>query len=272
MATTKLANERVVADAPGPPERWIYILHGIYGAGRNWGSVARRLVRARPDWGAVLIDLREHGDSRGFDPPHTVGAAAADLGRLSRADGPAPDAVLGHSFGGKVALRFARDESDVRDVWVIDSTPEAREPAGSAWTMLTLLRSLPARFPTRNAAIDAIADSGFARPVAQWMATNLESTDGHYRWRFDLDTIEALLLDFFATDLWEVVERPRPGLTVHVVKAADSAVLEGGALERVRAAADGQRVHLHTVAGGHWVNADNPDALHELLTRHLPTG
>src|SRR4051812_24710793 len=59
-----LAHTRVAA--PGrTPERWLLVLHGIYGAGRNWGSIARRLVEARPEWGAVLVDLRMHGQSRG---------------------------------------------------------------------------------------------------------------------------------------------------------------------------------------------------------------
>ena len=38
------------------PQSWRYVLHGIFGAGKNWGSVARRLVAARPDWGALLVD------------------------------------------------------------------------------------------------------------------------------------------------------------------------------------------------------------------------
>jgi pimeloyl-ACP methyl ester carboxylesterase len=46
-------------------------------------------------------------------------------------------------------------------------------------------------------------------------------------------------------------------------------VLSGESLERAERAA-GQRVHLHRIAGGHWVNADNPDALLDLLIEWLP--
>jgi len=35
------------------------------------------------------------------------------------------------------------------------------------------------------------------------------------------------------------------------------------------AAARSERVHLHRIEGGHWVNADNPDGLVELLAREL---
>src|SRR6201999_468457 len=64
---------RRVAPKEATPSRWLLVLHGIFGSGRNWGSIARRLVEARPEWGAVLVDLRLHGQSReGFGAPHTM--------------------------------------------------------------------------------------------------------------------------------------------------------------------------------------------------------
>ena len=59
----------------------MFLLHGIYGAGRNWGSVARRLVRARPGWSVSLVDLRSQGRSPRLSP-HTMHACASDLLRL----------------------------------------------------------------------------------------------------------------------------------------------------------------------------------------------
>jgi esterase len=271
MVGKVLHHERVTAGAE--PRQWIWVLHGIYGAGRNWASVLRRVVRSRPEWGALLVDLRQHGASQAFPPPHTVDAAAADPPGLADAVGTPPAAVLGHSFGGKIALLFAGLDAPatqaLRQVWVIDSTPESREPAGSAWSMLNLLRSMPSRFRTRAELVDALESHGVQRGVAQWMATNLEACPSGYRWRFDLDAMEALLLSFFETEAWNVIESPRAGLDVHVVKAEDSGVLAGAALARVEAAAAAGTL-LHRVAGGHWVNAENPGAIEELLIARLP--
>jgi esterase len=107
-------------------------------------------------------------------------------------------------------------------------------------------------------------------PTAQWMATNLEQQDGGaYRWRFDLDAIEEMLNDFFRQDLWSVLENP-PGQTrIHIVKAQESSVLTPAAVERVRQLSKQGRVFYHEVAGGHWVNADNPDGLLALMTQYL---
>jgi esterase len=261
-------NVREVTAGGEAPERWLAVLHGIFGAGRNWASVARALVRERPEWGALLVDLREHGDSTGFPPPHTLERTAADLDGLERAGGIR--AVLGHSFGGKIALLRGRDDPTVQQVWVIDSTPDGRDPEGGAWAMLATLRDVPARFPDRESAAAALVERGVAPPTATWMTTNLAWDDDAYGWRLDFDTMEAMLRDFFRVDLWREVEDPRPGLTVHFVRATGSSVLSAEAVARIRAAGERTgRLFLHEVQGGHWLNADNPAALVDLLARQL---
>lgn len=252
------------------PARWLYMLHGIFGSGRNWASVARRLVRDRPGWGVRLLDLRQHGGSTGFQPPHTLESAARDVYQLAESLGESPVAILGHSFGGKVALMYASEHGDaLEQVWIIDSTPESRPPGGSAWQMLDIIRALPGEFRSRNELIEQLRENGVAVPTAQWMATNLEEQGGVYRWRFDLDAIEDLLLDFFATDLWRALENPPGHAHIHVVKAEESDVLSPGAVRRIEELSKDGRVSLHVVAGGHWVNAENPDALHALLVQYF---
>lgn len=259
-----------------PPERWLAVLPGIFGSGRNWATVARRLVRARPDWGVLLVDLRQHGRSQGFDPPHTLEAAAEDLRRTFEASDPGVRGVLGHSFGGKVALELARRHGPglgLETLWTVDSPPGARPVGGSAWELVGALRRAPGPFAGREAGVAALRELGVAEGVARWMGTNLEETPAGWRWRLDPDEMEALLGDFYRTDLWPVLEAPPPGLDLHVVKAEDSSALDEDDCARVTAAgAATGRVHLHRVAGGHWVNADNPDALLALLERGLPRG
>lgn len=280
MSEPILGQEVVAGGEAG--DRWMYVLHGIYGAGRNWRSVARRFARRRPGWGAVLVDLRMHGDSREFEPPHTLAACVRDLEQLRRSSGRPPAALLGHSFGGKVVLEALRSEkegegrfpddtgSGARQAWIVDSTPAAREPGGSAVRMLRAVRSLPDRFSSREEAVEGLEAQGFARPVARWMTTNLERDDGGFRWSLDWTAMEALLDDFFREDLWPVVEEPPGGWELHVVKAEDSGVLTEEACRRIRAAGRAtERVFLHRLSGGHWLNADNPDGMVDLLAGEL---
>ncbi len=250
--------------------------YGIFGAGRNWRSIASRIVRARPPWGAVLIDLRMHGESQGFEPPHTLDACAADLKALAEGTALPPAAVLGHSFGGKVALSYLSRASTgdelPHQVWIMDSPPSARDAVGDAERMLGTVRSLPSRFSSRAAAIDDVRQAGFPDRVANWMSANLARSEEGYGWKLDFDALELLLHDFFRLDMWPIVEDPPAGTELHFVKATRSNVMTEGEAERIRVIGRARPVHLHEVEGGHWLNADNPDAVLSLLERHLPAG
>lgn len=264
-----LSHTRVTASG-AEPERWLLVLHGIYGRGRNWGSVARRVVDERPEWGVILVDLRMHGDSLDFSPPHTVEAAAGDVRRLvEHLELPAA-AVLGHSFGGKVALSYAAGAPEgLRQVWVMDSTPAARAPSGTAWRMIEEVRGLPDEFGSRAEAVEALQERGYPQGLAQWLTMNLAPEDGVYRWAIDWEAMESLLRDFFRTELWEVVEDPPEEVELHFVKATKSDTMEADAVERVERAGEGGRVFLHHLEGGHWINTDNPDAVVGLLAERL---
>ena len=266
----------IVAPEAGPARRTLVLLHGIYGRGRNWAAIARGLSARRPEWAAALVDLRLHGASPAFEPPHTVAACAADVrDRIARADDwPAPvEAVVGHSFGGKVALSLLADgpAPPLSQVWIVDSTPARGEPAGSAWRMLGVARALPQRVATRAEAIDGLIAGGVAPDVAAWMASNLRRQDDGLVWALDWEAIEALLRDFFARDLWPIVEAPPPGVALHFIKATQSSRLSEEACARIEAAGRATgRVHLHRVEGGHWVHADNPAVVTALLADALP--
>lgn len=254
------------------PSQWLFMLHGAFGSGRNWAVVAKQLIEQRSDWGVVLVDLRGHGRSQGLAAPHDLAAAARDLSDLASHLHVDPQAVLGHSFGGKVAMQFvAMNPPQLRAAFIVDSTPQATAPAGQAWDMLALLRRLPASFASRQEGIAALQDAGLSPPVAQWIAMNLHQTgSGGYRLRFDLDQIEQLLRSFYAADLWHVVESPPADVDLHFVRASRGSVISDAAAQRITAAAaSNPRVHLHEVEGGHWLNVDAPEAIVKLLSRRL---
>jgi esterase len=148
-----IPHHALVAPEGPAPAGWLLFLHGILGSGANWRTVARRLVAARPDWGAVLVDLRMHGRSQGAPPPHTLDAVAADLERLA-ADlagrGMTVGGVVGHSFGGKTALAFrARAPRGLVETWVLDATPPSRRGSrATRWPTSSACSSgSPASFP-----------------------------------------------------------------------------------------------------------------------------
>jgi len=248
----------------------LIMLHGIYGRGRNWQTIAKALVTARPEYACWLVDLPHHGESGAGNHGNTVAGLAADLDDWLSDEGITPDAVLGHSYGGKVALALAAGHRvQALQVWVIDSTPEAKTPSGSAFDMLRVIRTLPPDFATRDEAARALVAAGYAPGVGQWMSSNLQRDGGRFTWRLDFAVMDELLRDFFTTDLWAGVECPAAGHDIHFLKASESQALSDTAVRRIEALPHGH-VTLHHRAGGHWIHSESPDDVVALLTAHLP--
>jgi esterase len=266
-----LHHRRVVAPGSAPGS-WLLVLHGIFGRGRNWSTIASGLVAARPDFGVELVDLRLHGSSQDFSPPHDLASSARDVRALIDAD-PARKvvALLGHSFGGKVALQLSLDPpASLRQTWIVDASPSVDAPEGDTWKVIRIVRSLPQRFATRDEAVRGLQGGGIDESTARWMPTNLVAADGGYRWAFDLEGIESLLRDYFARDLWAAVEAHRVP-EIHYVKALQSLALSPADDARLdRAAAADPAVHFVRRKGGHWLHAEDPAGVISLLRDHLP--
>lgn len=269
-----LAHTTVASDDADPDASVLYILHGFLGAGRNWASFARRLVARRADWSALLVDLRLHGDSRIAEGPHTVDSAAADVAALHRegAGHGRPCAVIGHSFGGKVALALGPLlVPDLRQAWIVDSTPAPSRGTGSSGSMLDMLDASPPEFVDREAAVRHVMGRGFDEATARWMATNLARSGSRWAWDLDRAALRELLDSFALADLWNVVADVPGGVDLHFVRASNGSIMTDEDAKRVEAAGDdGSAVHLHDLQGGHWLHIDNPVGLLGLIADRLP--
>jgi len=256
-------------------ERTIAFLHGILGRGSNLRAIARRFVEARPQWTAWLVDMRGHGRSPKGTPKPSLEAAARDVVDMSARTTPPLHAIVGHSFGGKVALEAARigAMASLEHVVVIDSVPGVREPLrgdDSALAVIEKIKALPSTLASKSEFVDALVASGTTGAVAQWLAQSVEKEGEHARFVFDLEEIRALILDYFARDLWPVVERP-PGVTsVHIVIGDRSDAYPSADRERAaRIAATNQRVTVDVLHAGHWVHVDDPDGFLRVLINRV---
>lgn len=269
--STPLAHTLVTAPN-ADPKQWIYFLHGIFGSGDNWRSFAKRLVEDRPSWGAVLVDLRMHGRSLAFSPPHTLATAADDLITLEASIPGKVRGVLGHSFGGKVTLAYLQKHpDDLGPVIVVDSNPGPRPTArGSEGTMrvLGLLHENPGPFESRQAFIDGLLAEGIHPGVAQFLGKNIERRGDGYFFKLDLSAIDALLDDYFAVDLWPVLEAPPEGAHATLVIGGRSDTLNEDDRERAKRAsrATGGKLHVEIIEkAGHWVHVDANEELYAIV-------
>lgn len=90
-------------------------VHCTLGHGGMW----RGLIRALPGLEAVTVDLPDHGRGPARDPGQDLHDQATALALAALPEGPC--AVIGHSFGGTVALRVALERrAQVRALVLIE--------------------------------------------------------------------------------------------------------------------------------------------------------
>ncbi|KAF5197367.1 alpha/beta-Hydrolases superfamily protein, partial [Thalictrum thalictroides] len=233
--------------------------------------------------------LRCHGDSASVKKraPHTVASAALDVLKLVAQLKVTPRVLVGHSFGGKVALSMVQQAAKPLarpvKVWVLDATPGTVRPGGDGedhpGELIAFLASMPEQVSSKREVVDALIREGFSKDVAQWVVTNLRKTSlpgsssSSFSWVFDLKGIAEMYKSYEETNLWNVVDGVPQGVHVNFLRAERS--LHRWALEdiqRIHAAEDlasneGGGVEMHVLQdAGHWVHADNPDGLFEILS------
>ena len=121
----------------------VLLLHGFTGRGADWGALLPALRRSST---TVVVDLLGHGRSDAPSDParHAVERQAADIASVLRRSRTAPAAVVGYSFGARVALALAVTQPDVVRALVLESPSAGIADAAAR--------------ATRRAADDALAD------------------------------------------------------------------------------------------------------------------
>ena len=257
-----MLNHVIVGDPSNPI---VAVLHGIFGAGNNWRSFIQKWIHVRPDVCFVLVDLRNHGYSSHFDIDNTLMQCAIEVLELQSEVGNF-SAIVGHSFGGKVALQCAAVPmfSEIEQIWALDSFPGFSAQMIKTKTKCvpySWLNAVPLPVAKRSEVKYFLMEQGASEMIAQWMTTNLTRTAAGFVWRFHLDGIAEMLNDYFVQDLWHVLEFPNSQTSTHLVRALKSDRWDDEAIETLEDLGEGQ---YHTLDAGHWLY-DNPDGLLSML-------
>jgi len=276
LAPDPILNHQLIAKEGSSPDRWLVALHGIFGMGQNFRSLARSLTDKRPEWGVVLVDLRGHGASQGFAPPHDLAATVSDLDRLIASLGRPVQAILGHSFGGKVVLAWLeRHPKSVRAAFILDSMPGARVAARENDTVagvLETLESVKQPLSSREEFKAILRDRGYETSLIEWLAMNVRREGDAFGLRLDLPAIRAMLTDYWQRDLWRVVEDPASAERLVLVIGGRSQVYGAKEMARATLAQEhnpGLEVKVLPKAA-HWVQVDDPEGVLDAVTSGLP--
>lgn len=242
----------------GPP---LFILHGLFGTLDNWQTLGKRWAE---DYTVILIDQRNHGRSPHLDA-HTYALLAEDIKAFMEANWMFKAHLLGHSMGGKTAMQFATHYPDMVDkLVVVDIAPKAYQ--GGHELIVQALNDLNlAELSDRKEADNILAERIPEFSVRQFLLKNLtRSKEGGYRWKMNLPVLtrdyQAILENITAEESFE-------GPTLFI-KGAESDYIQQEDLPLLREYFPA--AELASVAGaGHWVHAQEPEALFQLVSDFL---
>ncbi|MDG1781770.1 MAG: alpha/beta fold hydrolase [Flavobacteriales bacterium] len=238
----------------------LLILHGLFGSGDNWQTLARRYAE---DFKVYLIDQRNHGHSP-HDATHSYQAMAEDLEALVEEEDLNDFHLLGHSMGGKTAMLFASENGYMIDKLIVADMAPKSYPVHHQ-QILKALTTADLETLTSRSKVDAhlsqfIQEAG----VKQFLLKNLYWKEkGKLAWRFNVpvlnDTIE------------KIVEE-----TDQQISLADTLFIRGGKSDYIQDEDIPFLNHyfpnnqLETIPdAGHWLHAEAPETFFNVTRTYL---
>ena len=225
----------------------LLIVHGLYGSGRNWGVIAKRMADTRH---VITVDMRNHGHSP-RQPTNSYPDMAGDLAGVIRNIGGPMD-LCGHSMGGKAAMALALAQPDlIRRLIVADIAPVAYGHTQAMF--IDAMRNVDlTRVSRRSDASEQLAAAGVDPALQSFFTQSLDVPNK--RWLLNLDVLEAEMPNIIG---WPGgLTGPFDGPTLF---------LSGGASDYVTADHRPRIKSLFPAArfakipgAGHWLHAEKP--------------
>ncbi|HTF80316.1 MAG TPA: alpha/beta fold hydrolase, partial [Cytophagales bacterium] len=233
----------------------IIIMHGLFGSSDNWLTFAKKLAEKHK---VYLLDLRNHGQSP-HDTDHNYSVMLEDLRAFIEEHNLFEPVVVGHSMGGKLAMKFATKYPDLLSkLVVIDISPKYYKPHHQKY--LAALHALDLKnLQSRQDADVEMQKHINELGVRQFLLKNLyRDENNEFRWRMNLPVLTEQIDNIGeGLDAGQRFRKP----TLFVKGELSDYISED---DEIMAKWIFPHAKIETIAGaGHWVQADKPM---ELLT------
>jgi esterase len=232
----------------GPP---LIILHGLFGLSDNWTGIAKSLSS---DYTVFTVDQRNHGLS-----PHSeefsFKALSEDVKELMDDQGLRKAVLLGHSMGGKTAMKLAVTYPEkVEKLIVVDISP--RYYPVHHHEIIDALFSIDLRnIKSRKEAEDQLKERIEDEAVRLFLLKNLAWNDsGTLEWKMNLEGISDSI-DNVGEELDPDGRYDGPTL---FIRGSESIYVQDKDMPRILQ--HFKQASLLSVEGaGHWVHAEKPE-------------
>ena len=237
------------------------ILHGLYGMSDNWISFAQQMSAT---YKIYLLDLRNHGESS-HDGSHTYADMVSDLLLFMNSHEIDRAVILGHSMGGKVAMKFAMENPErLSSLIIADIAPIDYQGMGDSSqieqhrNIIDSMLVLPiGKIESRKEAESFLLERVKGSRTVRFLLKNIKRTESEYRWKLNLVVLREFLSEI-AGGLNVDLYTPITSFPVLAIRGAKSNYVqkEGkAALKRLF-----PMLKLVTIENaGHWLHAEQPE-------------
>lgn len=243
--------------------RPIVILHGIFGISDNWVSVARALAEK---YEIFILDQRNHGHSP-HHPVHTYEAMCADLEEFINRHQITRPVLLGHSMGGKVAMRYALEHPDIpRGLIIVDISLRTYDRRYTHLNLIDAMMSINLeKVSSREEVARQLQPLIPDERLLMFVLKNLYRRErGHLAWRLNLEAINMYIDEIFK------------GIQSDKLYRGPALFLRGGKSDYVKYEDFDQiyrnfpRADIYTIEeAGHWLHADAPEEFLQVVRSFL---
>jgi esterase len=162
----------------GPP---LLIIHGLFGSSRNWRTLSQQFA---DNFTVISVDLRNHGDSPHLDDM-SYQLMAMDVVNLLDQLQIVKTSVIGHSMGGKVAMKLSQLEpARVSQLVVADIGPVSYRHDYD--DLIDAVLSLDLTSVKNRKQADAELKDGIPDPrIRMFLLQNLVVTENRLKWKLN---------------------------------------------------------------------------------------
>lgn len=240
----------------------LIILHGFLGMGDNWKTLANSY--AKEGFEVHLVDQRNHGRSP-HDEAFSYDLLAEDLKEYIDDKNIESAAIIGHSMGGKTAMRFATlHPKQVNKLIIVDIAPKYYAPHHQQ-ILEGLTKISEAKLTSRTDADELLADYISEKPIRQFLLKNLY-------WK----TQEELNLRPNLQALKENIEEVGKGLPQNATYSGETLFIKGGnsnyiqESDKTDISAHFKNFEIQVIKNaGHWVHAEKKSEFFEVSFEFL---
>ena len=236
------------------------ILHGVLGLSDNWVSFARNI--AEEGFHVYIPDQRNHGQS----PHHRTFnyyALVDDLVEFIDQHDIQNPVVMGHSMGGKVAMRYALENThEIEKLIIVDTS--MRTYVGHTYhrqLINTMLEVDFSKVENRSDVEEQLNEKISSERVRQFLLKNLYyNNNDQLAWRPNFEVIGENLEDMYQGVFYST-RFEKPAL---FIKGGKSQYIVAEDFRSIRK--NFPNVRFKTIEEGtHWVHADEPEEFYQIV-------